>query len=194
MHQVFEELPAHPDVHCPLRVQHAGLEDVGTKQGQESPDDGSVLGGEVHTGARVATTAVQQLTLLVDKLHHRDYAVVARLVGFFSRTREEGRQRYVGGCWLRSICRRRASHVRGDRRKEKLRKGAPYIYSLCSSYLRLLIKFILTTHLFFSPPLTGMARIECVWKPVSKSTSLLKRGSAYTSDMFSTFVFARVKK
>lgn len=30
-----------------------------------------------------------------------------------------------------------------------------------------------------------MARMECVWKPVSKSTSLLKRGSAYTSDMFS---------
>ena len=46
---------------------------MGTKQGQEGPDDGLVLGGEVHASERVATTAVQQLTLLIDELHHRDY-------------------------------------------------------------------------------------------------------------------------
>lgn len=61
-------------MHFALRLQHARLEDVGTEQGQEGPDDGLVLVSEVHAGARVAAAGVQ-LPLLVDQLHHRDDAV-----------------------------------------------------------------------------------------------------------------------
>lgn len=63
------------DMHFTLRLQHARREDVGTKEGEERPDDGLVLVSEVHAGAGIAAAAVVHRPLFVYQLHHRDDAV-----------------------------------------------------------------------------------------------------------------------
>lgn len=68
------------DVHFALRLQHAGREDAGAEQRQESSDDGHVLGSEVHASARVATTAFMHPPLLVDQLHHCNYPDAVQMV------------------------------------------------------------------------------------------------------------------